>query len=279
MRIAMLSAVVAAAVMTAGLLAFGSGGDAVSGQEGDPAMSSIKSETVEYKHGDVVCEGLLTWDSSKKGKRAAVLVVHDWMGRGDFDAQRSRELAEMGYVAFSADIYGKGVRPTSVEEAAEQAKKYRGDRQLQRDRVNAALKVLQEHELVDKSRIAAIGYCFGGGTVLELARSGAEVAGVVSYHGNLDTPKLEDAKQIKGAVLVLHGADDPYVPWDQVTTFRKEMTEAGVDWQLNAYGNSVHAFTNPAAGDDPSRGAAYNEKASKRAWAAMTTFFDDVLVK
>jgi len=159
-------------------------------------------------------------------------------------------------VAFGADIYGKGVRPATTEEAAKQAGIYRADRALMRARARAALDRLKAEEHVDPARVAAIGYCFGGGTVLELARSGAEVAGVVSFHGNLDTPNAADAKQIRGKVLVCHGADDPYVPAEQIAAFQKEMREAGVDWQMVSYGGAVHSFTNPDAGSDPSRGVA-----------------------
>jgi len=145
-----------------------------------------------------------------------------------------------------------------------------------RARANAGLEVLKKHPLTDVNRIAAIGYCFGGTVVLEMARSGAELAGVVSFHGGLSTPNPSDAKNIKGKVLVLHGADDPAVPPDQVIAFQDELRKAGVDWQMVSYGGAVHSFTNPEAGNDPSRGAAYNEKADKRSWEAMKTFFGEI---
>ena len=142
--------------------------------------------------------------------------------------------------------------------------------------MNAGLKVLRDHPLTDKLRIAAIGYCFGGTTVLELARSGAEIAGVVSFHGGLDTPNPDDAKNIKAKVLVLHGADDPNVPVSQVIAFQEEMRRAKVDWQMVSYGGAVHSFTNPDSGSDPSRGAAYNAKADKRSWEHMKVFFTEI---
>ena len=145
-----------------------------------------------------------------------------------------------------------------------------------RARVNAALDTIRGLDVVDPKRIAAIGYCFGGATVLELARSGADVAGVVSFHGGLGTPNPGDAKNIKCKVLALVGGDDPSVPPAQVEAFEQEMRQAGVDWQVNIYGGAVHSFTNPASGNDSSRGAAYNEKADKRSWQAMRLFFGEI---
>jgi len=229
---------------------------------------------IEYKQGDTTCEGYLAGDTTA-GKRPAVLIVHDWMGLGKFSIAKADELAKLGYVAFAVDIYGKGVRPTGPKEAGTQAGKYKADRQLLRARVRAALDVLKQNEHVDPKRIAAIGYCFGGTTVLELARSGAAVAGVVSFHGGLDSP-VPAVNGIKCKVLALHGADDPYVPPAEVAGFEAEMTKAGVDWQLIKYSGAVHAFTNPDAGHDNSKGAAYNEKADQRSWEAMKLFIAEV---
>ncbi len=164
------------------------------------AQPTLHTEIVEYQQGDTILSGYLAYDNSVRGKRPGVLVVHDWMGLGDFYQQKAEKLAQMGYVAFAADIYGKGVRPKNREEAKTQATIYRSDRQLMRDRANAGLKVLRNHPLSKNNRLEAIGYCFGGGTVLELARSGAKVAGVVSFHGNLDTANPTDANNIKTQV-------------------------------------------------------------------------------
>lgn len=240
------------------------------------ARAAVKSETVEYRHGDVVLEGVIAWDDAVSGKRPGVLVLHDWMGVGPFVAAQAERLAGEGYVAFAADIYGKGVRPADAKEAAAQAGKYRGDRALLRARAQAGLDELRKSPHVDGDRVAVIGYCFGGGAALELARSGADVDAVVSFHGNLDTPDPADARRIQGKVLVLHGADDPHVPPEQVAAFQKEMREAGVDWQLVAYGGAVHSFTKPAAGSDPSKGAAYDERAARRAWKDMQQLFAEV---
>jgi dienelactone hydrolase len=240
------------------------------------AYGAMKTQVVEYKDGDVICEGYLAYDDAITGARPGILVVHEWTGVGPYVKMRVEKLAQMGYVAFAADIYGKGIRPKNTDEAAAQATIYRKDRQLMRRRVQAGLQVLADNKIVDRKRIAAIGYCFGGGTVLELARSGADIAGVVSFHGNLDTPNPADAKNIKAKILVLHGGADPYVPAEQVAAFQKEMTDANVNWQMNVYGGAVHSFTNPEAGNDPTKGAAYNEQADKRSWLAMKQFFDEI---
>lgn len=240
------------------------------------ARAEVVARTITYRSGDDLMEGYLAYDDALEGKRPAVMLVHEWTGIGDYVKGRVEQLAGMGYLAFAADIYGKGIRPVTRDEAAAQASIYRDDRALMRERALAGLNELRQHELADKERVAALGYCFGGGVVLELARAGADVRGVVSFHGNLDTPDPADAENIKAKVLVLHGAADPYVPAEQVTAFEKEMNEAGVDWYLVSYGNAVHSFTNPSSGDDPSSGAAYNEKAEERSWRAMQAFFNEI---
>jgi dienelactone hydrolase len=239
--------------------------------------AAIITKTVEYKQGDTVLEGYLAWDDAKTDIRPGVLVVHEWTGINAHIKQRAEMLAKLGYVAFAADIYGKGIRPTMQADAAKTAGIYKNDRLLMRSRVRAGLEELKKQKQVDQMRLAAIGYCFGGTTVLELARDGADVKGVVSFHGGLSTPTPQDAKQIKGTVLALHGADDPFVKAAEVAAFQDEMRKAGVDWQFVSYSNAVHSFTNTAAGNDNSKGAAYNEKADKRSWEAMKVFFAEIL--
>jgi dienelactone hydrolase len=242
------------------------------------ARAEIVTRTVEYKQGETVMEGFLAYDSAGPAKKPGVLVVHDWKGLGPGPKARAEQLAKMGYVAFAADIYGKGARPAPGKEGAT-AGPYFKDRALMRSRVGAAFDELARQPNVDAGRIAAIGYCFGGTTVLELARSGAGVVGTVVFHGILETPTPADAKNIKGKVLVLHGADDPYVPDAQLKAFEDEMRAAKVDWQVVKYSGAVHAFAVVEAGNDPSKGAAYNATADRRSWKAMEDFFAEIFAK
>jgi dienelactone hydrolase len=240
------------------------------------ATATTVFKPVEYKQGDTVLEGLSVYDDAVAGPRPGVFLVHQWMGWGDYEKKRATMLAQLGYHVLIADIYGKGVRPRNPAEAGAEAGKFKADRALLRARARAGLETLANLELTDRKRLAAIGYCFGGTTVLELARSGAELAGVVSFHGGLGTPHPEDARNIKAKVLVLHGADDPFAPAKEVEALQDEMRRAGVDWQLTLYGGAVHSFTDWGAGHDNSKGAAYNEKADRRSWQAMTQFLAEL---
>jgi len=235
----------------------------------------IKTQAHDYLHGETTCEGFWAYDDSKPGKRPGILVVHEWNGLQDYMKKRCGMLAEMGYVAFAPDIFGKGVRAQSFPECEQISAPYYKDRALTRARARAGLEILQKHPMVDTAKVAAIGYCFGGLVILELARSGANIAGVVSFHGQLNTPNPADGKNIKAKVLVLHGAIDPVVPPAEVAAFEKEMEDAKVDWQFVSYGGAVHTFTNwnlPTTGMP----AAYNEKADKRSWIAMQDFFKEI---
>ena len=243
---------------------------------GSMASAKIVTNPVEYKQGGTALEGFIVYDDEVSGLRPGVVIIHQFMGVTDYEKMRAEQLAGLGYVAFVADIYGKGVRPKNFEEAGAQAGHYRKDRQLLRERGKAALAQLKNSVMVDKSKIAVMGYCFGGGAALELARSGADVAGTVSFHGSLETPNPADAKNIKGKVLVLHGAIDPHVKPEAVAAFEKEMTDANIDWQMILYGGAVHSFTLPGAGNDISTGSAYNEKADHRSWEAMKQFFNEI---
>ena len=239
--------------------------------------AALVEKPVIYQQGGVTLEGFHVYDDAVAGKRPAVLVIHQWTGLTEYEKRRSRMLAEMGYNVFAADIYGQGIRPQPPE-AGNEAGKYKNDRPLFRARMNAALDFLKSDDHTDTSKVAAIGYCFGGTGVLELARDGTDIAGVVSFHGGLESAAGLAAKpgNIKAKVLVLHGADDPYAPAAQVTAFQKEFTDAKADWQLVLYSGAVHSFTHPEAGNDATKGAAYNESADRRSWDAMKTFFAEL---
>lgn len=241
-----------------------------------PCFAAVKNEVVEYKQGDTVLEGYLVYDDAISGPRPGVIIIHQWLGLTDNEKMRAKMLAELGYVAFAIDIYGKGVRPKESSSAGAEAGKYRQDLPLFRERINAGLQTLLANKNVDPKRVAAIGYCFGGGAVLELARSGANIAGVVSFHGSLTTTLPAAAGKIPAKILVCHGADDPFVPMKDVEGFLSEMRAAGADYQFIAYSGAVHAFTQNEAGNDNSKGAAYNEKADKRSWQAMKDFFAEI---
>ena len=241
------------------------------------AYGEIQTSTVEYTDGDVTLQGFAAWDPAKVTQPApGILIVHQWMGLTEYEKTRCKQLADLGYVAFALDIYGQGVRPENPKQAAEFAGIYKKDRALYRRRLNLGLQKLRTHENVANDKIAAIGYCFGGTGVLELARSGADVKGVVSFHGGLDSPAPEDGNKIKCKILVCHGADDPFVPANDIDAFKSELNSARVDWQMIYYSNAVPAFTQPMAGNDNSRGAAYNEHADLRSWEAMKQFFDEL---
>jgi dienelactone hydrolase len=238
-----------------------------------PASAEVQSRTVEYSDGQTTFEGYLAWDDDSDDDRPGVLVVHEWYGLNDYARARTRQLARLGYVAFAADIYGKGNRADNAREAARLSGQFKNDRPLLRRRAQLALRQLKRSELCEDDDVAAIGYCFGGTTVLELARSGADVSAVVSFHGGLGTDRPARRGQVKAEILVCHGGDDPHVPDAELLAFMKEMRSAGASWQVNIYSGAVHSFTNPQAGDDPSSGVAYNRRADRRSWAAMKLLF------
>ncbi len=236
--------------------------------------AAIVEKTVEYDANGTTCEGVHVVDGAVAGKRPAVLIVHQWTGLGDHEKERARMLAELGYNVFALDIYGKGVRPPGPPASAQEAGKYKSNRALYRERLRAGLEVLLKDERTDSAKVAAIGYCFGGMGAIELARSGAKVKGVVSFHGSLDSPAPADGKNIVCEVLALHGDADPFVPAADVAAFEKELQDAKVSYHLVRYPDVVHAFTQKMAGNDPSKGAAYDEKADKASWEEMRKFFD-----
>jgi dienelactone hydrolase len=233
------------------------------------ASAEIQTKRIEYRDGDTVLEGFVAWDDAKTGKRPGIMIVHDWNGLDGYEEGRARQLAQMGYVGFAADIYGKGVRPTNAQESGQQAGKYRSDLALFRGRLNAALSTLKALDQVDAGKAAAMGYCFGGGGVLELARSGADVNGVISFHGSIAPQNPEDGKNIKTKVLAIHAAQDPAVNRDAMSAFMNEMRDHKVDYQMVVYNLNTHAFTVPG-------GNSYDATADRRSWAELTRFLGEI---
>ena len=238
------------------------------------ARGEAKGEAVEYKHGDVALEGYLTGPESGTAE-AGVLIVHEWWGHDDYVRHRADMLAKMGYAAFALDMYGKGKHTEDPKQAGEWSGQVKGDRALMRARAAAGLEVLKSSRFKPK-QCAAIGYCFGGTTVLELARSGADLKGVVSFHGGLDTPHPDDAKNAKAKFLVCHGGADGFVPDKDVIAFEEEMRKGKCDWQLMVFGGATHSFTNPGADKHGIPGLTYSESADRRSWQAMEHFFHEI---
>lgn len=240
-------------------------------------LAEIKNETVDYKDKKTQFEGFISYDSSFGAKkRPAVLIIHQWKGLSDYEKMRAIQLAEKGYIAFAADIYGKGIRPEDTADASRVSSGFKENRKLYRERLKTAYDWLKKNKMVDSQKIVVIGYCFGGTGALELARAGEPLAGAVSFHGGLSTSQPQDAKNIKAKLLVLHGAIDPYVPQTEVDTFFAEMNNAKIDYQFIAYSGAVHSFTMKSAGHDLKTGQAYNEVADRRSWQAFMNFLAEV---
>lgn len=240
------------------------------------AFAAIKTEPMEYRAGDITMQGYVAYDDAAKTPQPGILIVPDWMGLGQFAKDKAEQLAKEGYVAFAVDVYGKGVRPKDNNEAAALATKYKDDRNLLRYHMQAAYDKFTSMKEVDPKKIVVMGYCFGGTAALELARNGAPLVGTATFHGGLSNPTPENAKNIKGSVLVMHGADDPNVNAQEVAAFKKEMQEANVNLTFVAYPGAVHAFTNPDAGSDNSKGVAYNKNADKKSWIEFEKFLKKV---
>ncbi len=233
------------------------------------------SNYLYYLH-DEEFHGVLACDETQKVPQPAVLVAHDWSGCNEFVQDKALKLAKMGYVGFALDLYGLGRLGTTTDEKMALMQPLAHDRRLLRARMRAAYDAVIAMPEVDSTRVAAIGYCFGGMAVLDLARSGVELRGVVSFHGLLNKPTELANHSISAKVLVLNGYDDPMVDSLQVNSFCQEMTEAEVDWQVHSYGHTKHAFTNPVA-NDPTLGTIYNQVAERRSWLAMTNFLQEIM--
>ncbi len=239
-------------------------------------MTSLYQANYDYFHGEKRLEGYVAYDESHLLPRPAVLVIHDWSGRNAFACQQADLLADLGYVGFAVDMYGEGRTGQTVEEKTALMQEVASDRLFLRDRIRAALDAVKALDQVDAQRVAAIGFCFGGLCALDLARSGASVRGVVSFHGLLDKPETIPNQPIQAKILALHGYDDPMVKPHQVNEFCQEMTAAGVDWQVHMYGHTKHAFTNPLA-NDAALGLIFNTCASRRAFQSMTHFLQEIV--
>lgn len=241
---------------------------------GSMAEAAVKTQTISYESGGIPLKGFLAWDDAAQGNRPGILVCPEWWGLNDYAKFRAQKLAQLGYVALAVDLFGNGKTTEDPNEAGKLAGALKANRTLLRQRVNAGLEQLKHNEHVDPQQTAAIGYCFGGTTAIELARSGADVKAVVTFHAGLDSPNPADGKNIKARILVCHGGNDTFTSEKDFKAFEDELRQAHVDWQINIYGGAVHSFTNPNADKHGIPGIAYNAEADRRSWRDMQNFFD-----
>ncbi len=236
---------------------------------------SIQHRLIEYKDGDTLLEGYLAYDDSIKEPRPGIIIAHTWWGRGALECKRADMLAELGYVGFALDMYGKGLYGSSPEENTAMMQPLMDDRAFLQNRMTIALNTAADQAEVDADNMAVMGYCLGGLCALDLARTGASLKGAISFHGLFDAPDNISTPQINAKVLCLDGHDDPMTSNDKVVALEKEMTSAGVDWQLHTYGGTMHGFTNPEA-DMPKMGIKYNAVADRRSWQALENFLAEI---
>ncbi|MBZ0187227.1 MAG: dienelactone hydrolase family protein [Candidatus Obscuribacterales bacterium] len=236
----------------------------------------MHSDYLDYKDGANTCEAYVAYNDANDAKRPCVLISHAWGGQSDGERTNADKLAQMGYLAFALDNYGKGRRGSTMEENSKLMQPFIDDRKMLLSRLLAGVSAASAHPMVDATRIAAIGYCFGGLCVLDLARSAdPRIRGVVSFHGLFNPPNIGKQKEISAKVLILHGYDDPMATPENMVAVAKELTDAGADWQIHAYGHALHAFSNPGA-NMPENGILYDEKAARRSWEAMRYFLAEV---
>ncbi|MBF0284670.1 MAG: dienelactone hydrolase family protein [Magnetococcales bacterium] len=241
-----------------------------------PAQAALQSREIVYQDGETPLAGYLAWDDAFSGPRPGVLVVHEWWGLNDYAKKRAEMLAGLGYVALAADMYGVGHVTTHAKEAKGWMEQVTGNQEMWQRRAVLALDQLKKAPTVDSSRMAAIGYCFGGATVMQLAYAGAEVKGVVSFHGSMPLATAEQTAKIKGKVMIAHGYADAFIPAERVTAFQQALDLGGVDWRMLTLGGAVHGFTNPEAAKAGMEGMRYDEKADQRSWRAMQDFFNEI---
>ncbi len=238
--------------------------------------AEIQEEILAYEHGGTSLEGVIFYNDATTGERPGVLVVHEWWGLNDYAKRRARQLAELGYAAFAVDMYGKGKVTTHPEQAGEWVGIITANTERWQKRAVIAHELLKAHPRVDAGKTAAIGYCFGGASVMQLAYSGSDVLGVVSFHGSLPVPTPAEASAITARIMVQHGAADSFVRAERVADFQAALDSAGVDWQMTYHAGARHSFTNPAADAAGMDGLRYDAKADRRSWAAMRTFFSEL---
>lgn len=243
------------------------------------AYAEVQTKTIKYQDGATECVGFLAWDDAVEGKRPGVLVVHEWWGLNDYARNRAKELAKLGYIAFAADMYGEGKTVDHPKDAGEMAGKVRANVDAWRKRAQAGLNVLTSQPQCDASKLAAIGYCFGGSTALQLAYTGADLDAVATFHAALPTPSEAEAKAIKPRILVCHGADDKFIPDEAIKAFKGALDKAGAKYEFIAYPGAVHSFTVKDAGRHGSPGMQYQEAADKDSWDRMVKLFAETLKK
>jgi len=235
----------------------------------------IKTQTINYSNSESTFQGFLAWDNSFQNKRPMVLVSHAYLGQSLFEEEKAIALAKMGYVGFAIDMYGKGRRANTPEEGRVLMGELNENRSLLLERIQLALQTAKEFEFTDVNTIAAIGFCFGGKCVLDLARSGENVKGIATFHGVYDKPDLSHEGDIKASVLIFHGWDDPLATPPQTVALAEELTERNTDWNISAFGHTGHAFTNPNA-NSSEIGMNYNEKTTNRSWQHLTNFLKEI---
>ncbi|NBD33352.1 MAG: prolyl oligopeptidase family serine peptidase [Cyanobacteria bacterium] len=239
-----------------------------------PAHADIVQKPIVYTIDEQPYEGYYAINEGLGTDQPVVLLIHDWDGIGEYEKRRVQMLAEQGYAAFAIDLYGQGIRPETTEESQAESNKLYSDRATMRQRLFAGLQEVQNLPGIDGSRVVAIGYCFGGASVLELARSGADIDGFVSFHGGLETPENQNYEQVQAPILILHGSDDPVAPMEQVATLAQAMNEANVDYQMELYGGVRHSFTVWGASGESSQ---YDASADLASWDALLGFLDTQL--
>ncbi|HNP60501.1 MAG TPA: dienelactone hydrolase family protein [Nitrospirales bacterium] len=236
----------------------------------------VQITTIPYNHGEVALEGVVAWDDGIKGKRPGILVVHEWWGLNEYVRERAEQLAALGYVAVAVDMYGKGKVTTHPDDARQWMQQITANVEMWQARGREGLGLLQANPLVDQTRLAAIGYCFGGATVMQMVYDGAPVKGVVSFHGSLPLPSASLSNKNSVKILIAHGEADPFLSQDHITKFKRALGEAGFDWHMVVFGGAQHGFTNPLANQYGMEGVQYQEQANRRSWGYMKLFFDEI---